>query len=54
MNPAFQSAYGAAGRLSSLYITLLLDPDQMKGFLLFLLQSQIADVELANTGSVLL
>jgi hypothetical protein len=54
VNPAFQSSYGAAGRLSGLFITLLLDPDQMKGFFLFLRQSLIGDVELANTGAVLL
>src|ERR1700722_3901456 len=54
VNPAFQSSYGAAGRLSGFFITLLLDPDQMKGFFLFLRQSLIGDVELANTGAVLL
>ena len=34
VNPAFQRAYRAAGRLSGFVITLLLKPDQMKGFFL--------------------
>jgi hypothetical protein len=42
VNTAFQSAYRTAGRLSGFFITLLLEPDQMKGFFLFLRQALIA------------
>ena len=54
VNTAFQRAYRTAGRHSGFFITLLLKPDQMKGFFLFLRQALVGHVELAYTGAFFL